>query len=167
MTRGASFSAAVRDDSTAVWPMTRLREQRAAKSPHRPLRRKGGRYLRAAPGAHAERVEWASAGAVAGVTPHSSDWTPDQVKAAVHAAGLSLKRISVEAGYYDSGAWQALYRFRWPKLKRVIAARLGRPPQEIWPSIFDAEGNVRPNVDRRRRPHAERLKPAATRKAAS
>lgn len=88
-----------------------------------------------------------------------TDWTPDQVKAAVYEAGLSLKQISVEAGYYDTCAWQALYRFRWPKLKLVIAARLGRHPHELWPALFDEKGDVRPTVDRRRRPDAERRKP--------
>jgi len=85
---------------------------------------------------------------------HRQDWTPRQVHAALHDAGLTLKQVSIEAGYDDSAAWKALYQYptRWPKLKRIIAGRIGVPPQEIWPSIFDEQGEVRPGADRRKLP---------------
>lgn len=66
----------------------------------------------------------------------SSDWHPEEVKAAVRMNGTSLSELSREHGYADSAAGLAL-RQPWPAVEKIIASFLKKRPWEIWPSRYD------------------------------
>ncbi len=64
-----------------------------------------------------------------------SDWHPADILAALKKRGKSLAGLSIAHGYHPTAAGKAL-KYRWPALERIIAAELGRPPAEIWPSRY-------------------------------
>ena len=68
------------------------------------------------------------------VTP--SDWHPEDIKGAVRKTGISIRQLSVGAGYSPSSLRMVLTR-PWPAGQAIIAARIGVPPQTIWPSRYD------------------------------
>lgn len=69
------------------------------------------------------------------------DWHPADVKSALEKAGWSLRRLSRHHGYSDH--FLALV-FQLPyttvKAERFVAEAIGRTPEEIWPSRFNADG---------------------------
>ncbi|MBW4022914.1 MAG: transcriptional regulator [Proteobacteria bacterium] len=74
------------------------------------------------------------------------DWHPADVLAALKKRGKSLSGISIAHGYHATAAGKALKQ-PWPAMEAVIAAALGLPPQEIWPTRY--AGNL-PLPTRRR-----------------
>ena len=96
------------------------------------------------------------------------DWHPEDVKAAVRKTGTSLTALALAHGLSESAVRRALI-CPWPKVQAVIAQHLGRQPQDIWPSRYDAAG--RPlrglrSIDGRHRsaspasPHRQKLEAA-------
>lgn len=71
--------------------------------------------------------------------PVSGDWHPAYISYQLRMARTSLRRISTAHGYKPNSASVAL-RKPWPKMERLIAAALGKPPREIWPSRYDSAG---------------------------
>jgi Ner family transcriptional regulator len=67
------------------------------------------------------------------------DWHPEDIKAAIRKTGITLTGLALENGLAESAVRMTLIR-PWPRVEAIIAARLGRRPQEIWPSRYDAEG---------------------------
>lgn len=68
------------------------------------------------------------------------DWHPEAIKAAIRISGTTLSQLSVEHGYAREAVRISL-RKPWPAVEAIVAARLGRPPHEIWPTRYDASGN--------------------------
>lgn len=80
----------------------------------------------------------------------ATDWHPADIIAALRKAGWSLRRLSVHHGYYEQALAKAIAR-PWPKGERLIAAAIGVPPDQIWPSRF-AKRALRDLAPRQRRP---------------
>lgn len=68
-----------------------------------------------------------------------SDWHPADVLAALKKRGRTLAGLSLDHGYHPTAAGKALKR-SWPAMEAIIAHELGLPPQRIWPSRYDANG---------------------------
>ena len=84
--------------------------------------------------------------------PAPADWHPADVVAALRKAGWSLRQLSLHHGYYHQALAKALAR-PWPKGERLVAAAIGVPAEQIWPSRF-AERAARELTPRQRRPSA-------------
>lgn len=67
------------------------------------------------------------------------DWHKAYIVAALHAAGTSLRKLSVANGYKPSVLKHALAS-PWPKAERLIAEAIGEKPHEIWPSRYSSSG---------------------------
>lgn len=63
------------------------------------------------------------------------DWHRADVVAALRKKGLSVRRLSVEAGLSPNTLKSAL-QFKYPRGERIIADALGLTPKEIWPSRY-------------------------------
>jgi len=83
------------------------------------------------------------------------DWHPADIHAALKKRGVHLDKVGPSIGLHRSAGHKALHYRRWPKVKAKIAELLGHAPQEIWPSLFDANGEARPLV-RVKRSHGNR-----------
>lgn len=78
--------------------------------------------------------------------PHTSeDWHPADVLAALKKRGHSLAGLSVANGYHPTAAGKALKQ-PWPAVERILADALGLPPQAIWPSRYNGEGEPLPRA---------------------
>lgn len=66
----------------------------------------------------------------------AEDWHRADIVAALHKAGWSLRKLSVEAGLSAGALNNALDR-PWPKGERIIAAAIGKAPETIWPSRYE------------------------------
>jgi Ner family transcriptional regulator len=75
----------------------------------------------------------------------AKDWHPEDVKAAVRKSGTSLTALAVAAGLSESAVRRALIT-PWPRVQALIAKHLGREPQDIWPSRYDARGRPLPGL---------------------
>lgn len=72
--------------------------------------------------------------------PAPQDWHKEDIKAAIHKRGMTLKNLTLSHGYSDSSAAaQAMHR-PYPKAERIIAEALNLTPQDIWPSRYHADG---------------------------
>jgi Ner family transcriptional regulator len=69
----------------------------------------------------------------------TTDWHPEDVKAAVRKTGLSLTALALAHGLSESAVRRALTQ-PWPRVQQLIARHLGLQPQAIWPSRYDARG---------------------------
>lgn len=69
----------------------------------------------------------------------ATDWHPEDIKAAIRKSGITLTALALENGLAENAVRQTLLR-PWPRVQAIIAARLGRRPEEIWPSRYDAQG---------------------------
>lgn len=69
-----------------------------------------------------------------------TDWHPADIVAAVRKKGSSLRKLSMAAGLQPGVLRTALAR-HYPKAQAVIAAFLEEPPQQIWPSRYEADGS--------------------------
>lgn len=67
------------------------------------------------------------------------DWHPEDIKAAVRKTGTTMSALSRAAGLSVGAAKRAL-ETPWPRAEAIIASRIGRPPQDIWPSRYDLNG---------------------------
>ncbi|WP_281661004.1 helix-turn-helix domain-containing protein [Microvirgula aerodenitrificans] len=63
------------------------------------------------------------------------DWHRADIVAALHKAGWSLRRLSVEAGLSAGALSNALDR-PWLKAENLIASAIGVEPEVIWPSRY-------------------------------
>jgi Ner family transcriptional regulator len=75
------------------------------------------------------------------------DWHPADVQAALKKRGFSLAGLSAANGYHPTAAGKAL-KHRWPALEKLIAAAIGIPPQEIWPSRYRGQATVPDPADK-------------------
>ncbi len=69
-----------------------------------------------------------------------TDWHPEDVKAAIRKTGITLTKLSIEAGYEASAVRKAI-SVPWSQVEDIIAERLGTNPWVIWPSRYDSFGN--------------------------
>lgn len=72
-------------------------------------------------------------------TSPSVDWHKAYIVAALHAAGTSLRKLSVENGFKPSSLKHALHS-PWPKAERIIAEAIGEIPHHIWPTRYTDGG---------------------------
>lgn len=77
--------------------------------------------------------------------PEPEDWHPADVLAALKKRGHSLAGLSVANGYHPTAAGKALKQ-PWPALERLVAAAIGVPPEQIWPSRYDGDGRPLPRA---------------------
>lgn len=74
--------------------------------------------------------------------PVPQDWHKADIKAALEKAGYTLRGLSLargkSAGYYR----ETLHRPN-PKAEAELAEVLGKKPQTIWPSRYEASGEPR------------------------
>lgn len=87
----------------------------------------------------------------------SQDWHRADIVAALHKAGWSLRQLSVQHGYKPTTLGTALVR-PWPKGEGIIAAALGKPPQDIWPSRYTQAGDPNRGRSVKSTPSAAHLK---------
>lgn len=79
--------------------------------------------------------------------PASKDWHRADIKAAVHKRGLTFTELSRRAGYLSADTCsQALHR-SYPKAERIIAAAIGVPPEDIWPTRYAARADAEARVN--------------------
>jgi Ner family transcriptional regulator len=69
------------------------------------------------------------------VTP-LDDWHPADIVCALRKRGWSLRRLSLHHGYANPATLKNATQRPWPKGERLIAAAIGVPAREIWPSRF-------------------------------
>lgn len=81
------------------------------------------------------------------------DWHPADIIAAIRKKGSTLTALSRDSGLGASTLSNTLSR-RWPKGELIIAAMIGVPAWEIWPSrYYNANGEL--VVPKLRPPKAE------------
>ncbi|WLS79620.1 helix-turn-helix transcriptional regulator [Erwinia pyri] len=66
---------------------------------------------------------------------NNEDWHPADIIAALKKQGTTLSALSRESGLASSTLSNALRR-PWPKGEQLIAAALGKQPEEIWPTRY-------------------------------
>lgn len=71
-----------------------------------------------------------------------ADWHRADIVAALHKAGWSLRRLSLQSGLATRTLNGALDR-PYPKAESIIAAAIGVAPEVIWPERF-AKRNFTP-----------------------
>lgn len=71
--------------------------------------------------------------------PERADWHNADIKAALDKAGWSLRQLSIHHGLTHT-AFQKALMHPYPRAEQAIADVIGIPPQEIWPSRYNAEG---------------------------
>jgi Ner family transcriptional regulator len=73
----------------------------------------------------------------------AQDWHKADVKAALEKKGLTMTAVALRHGLDPSAVRQSLReqnRRQFTRIKALIAAAIGLPPQTIWPSLFDSNG---------------------------
>ncbi len=65
----------------------------------------------------------------------AEDWHRADIVAALHKAGWSLRKLSIEAGL-SAGALNNALDKPWPKAENIIAAAIGVEPETIWPNRY-------------------------------
>lgn len=68
------------------------------------------------------------------------DWHREDIKGAIRKTGITLSDLSRQHGCTNNAVRMTLIR-PWPRVQAIIAAHLGKSPQEIWPSRYDHLGN--------------------------
>lgn len=63
------------------------------------------------------------------------DWHPADVKAALEKSGTSLRRLALENGYSHI---QRVLTSPWWAAEQIVAKALGKKPEHIWPSRYQA-----------------------------
>lgn len=76
------------------------------------------------------------------------DWHPEDVKAALRKRGVTLTALSLRHGWSRTTAAVVLRRPA-ASVQAAIAAVIGKPPQAIWPSRYNADGTPRRRNQRR------------------
>lgn len=82
--------------------------------------------------------------------PAVKDWHPRDIKSELDKANWSLRQLGFHHGYTGDSSLSEVFRRPWPRAEEIIAAAIGRKPEELWPSRYDTEGN--PNRKRGRTP---------------
>lgn len=72
----------------------------------------------------------------------SADWHRETIKAEIRKTGITLSALAVQHGYEASAVRVALGR-PWPAVEKIVADRLRKLPQAIWPSRYDGHGRPR------------------------
>jgi len=67
---------------------------------------------------------------------NQTDWHPADVKAALEKRGVSLRKLAHEHGYSH---FQRVLSTHWWAAEQIVAAALGLPADEIWPSRYAME----------------------------
>ncbi|HGU3860833.1 TPA: transcriptional regulator [Escherichia coli] len=70
------------------------------------------------------------------------DWPPEIIKARLHMAGLSLRSLSLKAGYIRDSL-KSVLRTPCRPYQQIIADALGVSPEEIWPSRYQVKSYMR------------------------
>ncbi len=70
--------------------------------------------------------------------PAKKDWTSEYIKYCIRSQYGSMVALAHRSALDPSVIKRAL-RVPYPKVERVIAAALGKTPQDIWPSRYDPE----------------------------
>ncbi|AMW48340.1 transcriptional regulator [Escherichia coli] len=70
------------------------------------------------------------------------DWPPEIIKARLHMAGLSLRSLSLKAGY-SRDSLKSVLRTPCRPYQQIIADALGVSPEEIWPSRYQVKSYMR------------------------
>nr|WP_073586141.1 helix-turn-helix transcriptional regulator [Vibrio quintilis] len=65
----------------------------------------------------------------------TQDWHVADIKAALEKAGTNCERLANEHGIAGSTLRNA-FRQKYPKAEKIIADKIGVPPEEIWPSRY-------------------------------
>ncbi|MGC5198600.1 helix-turn-helix domain-containing protein [Aphanothece microscopica] len=94
-----------------------------------------------------------------------ADWHAEDVKAAVRKTGVSLTALARQHGLSESAVRMTLRR-SWPRVEAIIARHLGKKPQAIWPSRYDARGRPLPGLHAADRQHRSRPAPTPHRQKA-
>lgn len=71
--------------------------------------------------------------------PQPADMDREDIKAAIRKTGITLNDLSRRHGYSVAAVRMTLKRPS-PAVQAIIASHLGRKPQDIWPSRYDADG---------------------------
>ncbi|AHE69228.1 regulator for maltose metabolism [Enterobacter ludwigii] len=70
------------------------------------------------------------------------DWHPEIIKAEIHKRGLSLRVLSVEAGY-SKDSLKSVLRTPCKPYQQIVADALGVSPEVIWPSRYLTDSYMR------------------------
>ncbi|HCC3328771.1 TPA: helix-turn-helix domain-containing protein [Salmonella enterica] len=70
------------------------------------------------------------------------DWHPEIIKAEIHKRGLSLRALSVEAGY-SKDSLKSVLRTPCKPYQQIVADALGVSPEVIWPSRYLTDSYMR------------------------
>ena len=70
----------------------------------------------------------------------STDWHPEIIKAELHRRGITLRSLSVEAGY-QADSLKSVLRVPCVRYEQIVADALGTTPESIWPSRYEARNN--------------------------
>lgn len=71
---------------------------------------------------------------------HSTDWHPEIIKAELHRRGITLRSLSVEAGY-KADSLKSVLRVPCVRYEQIVANALGITPESIWPSRYEARNS--------------------------
>jgi Ner family transcriptional regulator len=69
-----------------------------------------------------------------------TDMLPPEIKEMIRARGVTLSQLSEMSGFSKAAVSVAL-KVRSPYVQQAVADFLGMPPQQIWPSRYDANGS--------------------------
>lgn len=64
------------------------------------------------------------------------DWHPADVKAALEKKGVSLRSLAIRYGYSH---FQRVLTSPWWAVEQLVAAELGIPASQIWPSRYQSK----------------------------
>lgn len=70
------------------------------------------------------------------------DWHPEIIKAEIHKRGLSLRALSLRAGY-SKDSLKTVLRTPCRPYQEIIADALNVSPETIWPSRYKTESYMR------------------------
>ncbi|WP_416053094.1 helix-turn-helix domain-containing protein [Cupriavidus basilensis] len=73
------------------------------------------------------------------VTREAEDWHRADIKSALEKAGYSLRQLSIQHGYAP-GSLSRVLDTPWPGAERIVAAAVGVPAREIWPTRYGNDG---------------------------
>lgn len=68
------------------------------------------------------------------------DWHPEIIKAELHKRGVTLRSLSVKAGY-SKDSLKSVLRVPCVRYEQIVAAALGTEPENIWPSRYATRNN--------------------------
>ncbi|MBV2075245.1 helix-turn-helix domain-containing protein [Klebsiella pneumoniae] len=71
----------------------------------------------------------------------NADWHPETIKAEIHKRGLSLRTLSLQAGY-SKDSLKSVLRTPCKPYQQIVADALGVSPEIIWPSRYRTSSYV-------------------------